>query len=80
MNIDINTPTDELLESWVMYSQKLIYTMLTSKTELEEFNKIKLTLKTKGIMHLEIHNVFDKEYVLRYTKQGGIFEKRIILS
>jgi hypothetical protein len=80
MNIDVNTSTDELLESWVMYSQKLIYTMLTSKTELEEFNKIKLTLKTKGIMHLEIHNVFDKEYVLHYIKQGGNFEKRIILS
>jgi hypothetical protein len=54
--------------------------MITSKTELDEFNKIKLTLKTKGIMHLEIHNVFGKEFVLRYTKQGGIFEKRIILS
>jgi hypothetical protein len=80
MNIDINTPTDELLESWVMYSQKLIYTMLTSQTELEEFNKIKLTLKTKGIMHLEIHNVYDKEYVLHYTKQGGVFEKRINVS
>lgn len=80
MNIDVNTPTDDLLESWAMYSQKLIHTMLTSKTELDEFNKVKLTLKTKGIMHLEIHNVFDKLYVLRYTKQGGIFEKRINLS
>lgn len=80
MNIDINTPTDELLESWTAYSQKLISTMLTSKTEIDEFNKIKLTLKTKGIMHLEIHNVFDKEYVLHYIKQGGLFEKRIILS
>jgi len=80
MNIDINTPTDDLLESWTAYSQRLISTMITSKTELDEFNKIKLTLKTKGIMHLEIHNVFGKEFVLRYTKQGGIFEKRIILS
>ncbi|MGK0464908.1 hypothetical protein [Clostridium sp.] len=80
MNIDINTPTDELLESWTAYSQRLISSMITSKAELEEFNKIKLTLKTKGIMHLEIHNVFEKEFVLRYTKQGGIFEKRIILS
>lgn len=80
MNIDVNTPADELLESWAKYSQKLISTMLTSKTELDEFNKIKLTLKTKGIMHLEIHNVYDKEFVLHYTKQGGLFEKRITLS
>ncbi|MCJ7687741.1 MAG: hypothetical protein MUO60_00200 [Clostridiaceae bacterium] len=80
MNIDVNTSTDELLESWVMYSQKLIYSMITSKTELEEFNKIKLTLKTKGIMHLEIHNVYDNEYVLHYIKQGGPFVKKIILS
>lgn len=80
MNIDVNTPADELLESWAMYSQKLISTMLTSKAEIDEFNKIKLTLKTKGIMHLEIHNVYDKEFVLHYTKQGGLFEKRIVLS
>ena len=79
MNIDINTSVDDLLESWTTYSQKLIYTMLT-KAELDEFNKIKLVLKTKGIMHLEIHNVYDTEYVLHYIKQGGLFEKRITLN
>ena len=80
MNIDVNTPLDELLETWAMYSQKLIYTMLDDKEELDEFNKVKLALKTKGIAKLYIQNVYDKEYVLHYTKQGGLFEKRIMLK
>lgn len=80
MNIDVNTPLDELLETWAMYSRKLIYTMLDDKEELEEFNKVKLVLKTKGIIKLDIQNVYDNEYVLHYTKQGGIFEKRIVFN
>ncbi|MBU3091429.1 hypothetical protein K2F40_05360 [Clostridium sp. CM028] len=79
MNIDVNTPTDDLLKTWAMYSQKLIYTML-EKEELDEFKKIKLVLVTKGIINLEIHNVYDKEYILHYTKQGGIFKKQIMLD
>lgn len=79
MNIDVNTPTDDLLEIWATYSQKLVYTML-EKEELDEFNKIKLVLVTKGIINLEIHNVYDKEYILHYTKQGGIFKKQIMLD
>ncbi|APC42252.1 hypothetical protein [Clostridium estertheticum] len=80
MNIDVNSPLDELLEIWAMYSQKLVYTMLTEKAEIDEFNKVKLVLKTKGIIKLEIHNVYDNEYVLNYLKQGGLFTKRIILN
>ncbi|MBU3111638.1 hypothetical protein [Clostridium lacusfryxellense] len=80
MNIDVNTPLDELLETWAMYSRKLIYTMLDDKEELGDFNKVKLVLKTKGIIKLDIQNVYDNEYVLHYTKQGGIFEKRIIFN
>jgi len=80
MNIDVNTPLDELLEVWAKYSQKLIYTMLTEKEELDDFNKIKLALKTKGIMNLEIHNAYEKEYILHYTKQGGLFKKQIIFN
>ncbi|MCB2359063.1 hypothetical protein [Clostridium estertheticum] len=80
MNIDVNSPLDELLETWAMYSQKLVYTMLTEKAEIDEFNKVKLVLKTKGIIKLEIHNVYDNEYVLNYLKQGGLFTKRIILN
>ena len=80
MNVDVNTPIDDLLETWATYSQKLFYTMLTSKAEIEEFNKVKLVLKTKGITNLEIHNVYDKEYILHYTKQGGQFKKQFILN
>ncbi|MCB2306782.1 hypothetical protein LGL08_12100 [Clostridium estertheticum] len=80
MNIDVNSPLDELLETWAMYSQKLVYTMLTEKAEIDEFNKVKLVLKTKGIIKLEIHNVYDNEYVLHYIKHGGPFTKRIILD
>ena len=80
MIIDVNTPLDELLETWSMYSQKLVYTTLTEKAELDEFNKVKLVLKTKGIIKLEIHNVYDNEYILHYIKQGGLFEKHIILD
>jgi len=80
INIDVNTPLDELLETWAMYSQKLIYTMLTEKSEIDEFNKVKLVLKTKGIKKLEIHNVYDNEYILHYIKQGGLFKKQIILN
>jgi hypothetical protein len=80
MNLDINTPTDDLLEAWVMHSQKLINNLETSKTEIDEFRKLKLVLKTKGIMHLEIRNVFETEYVLHYIKQGGGFEKHIMLN
>ena len=54
--------------------------MLTSQTEIDEFNKVKLVLKTKGIGNLEIHNVFEKEYVLHYLKQGGQFEKHILIN
>jgi len=79
MNIDVNTPLDELLETWSMYSRKLIYTML-DENDLADFNKVKLALKTKGIVKLDIQNVYDKEYVLHYTKQGGLFEKRIIFN
>lgn len=80
MNIDVNTPLDDLLETWATYSQKLFSTMLTSKPEIDEFNKVKLVLKTKGISNLEIHNVFEKEYILHYTKQGGLFKKQFILN
>ena len=80
MNVDVNTPIDELLETWAMYSQKLFYTMLTSQTEIDEFNKVKLVLKTKGITNLEMHNVFEKECILHYIKQGGQFEKRISIN
>jgi len=80
MNIDVNTPLDELLETWATYSQKLFSTMLTSKPEIEEFNKVKLVLKTKGITNLEIHNVYEKEYILHYTKQGGLFKKQFLLG
>jgi len=80
MDIDVNTALDELLEKWAIYSQKLMYTMLTEKEELDEFNKIKFVLKTKGIINLEIHNVYEKEYILHYTKQGGLFKKQIIFN
>ena len=80
MNVDVNTPLDDLLETWATYSQKLFYTMLTSKPEIEEFNKVKLVLKTKGIINLEIHNVYEKEYILQYTKQGGLFRKQFLLE
>ena len=80
MNIDVNTPIDELLETWVMYSQKLMYTMLTSEADLDEFNKVKLTLKTKGIRHLEIHNAYEDKFVLHYVKHGGRFEQEFMLN
>ena len=80
MNVDVNTPIDDLLETWATYSQKLFYTMLTSEPEIKEFNKVKLVLKTKGITNLEIHNVYDKEYILHYTKQGGLFKKQFLLN
>lgn len=80
MNVDVNTPIDDLLETWTTYSQKLFYTMLTSEPEIKEFNKVKLVLKTKGITNLEIHNVYDKEYILHYTKQGGLFKKQFLLN
>ena len=80
MNVDVNTPIDDLLEIWATYSQKLFYTMLTSEPEIKEFNKVKLVLKTKGITNLEIHNVYDKEYILHYTKQGGLFKKQFLLN
>ena len=80
MNVDVNTPIDDLLETWATYSKKLFYTRLTSKPEIEEFNKVKLVLKTKGIINLEIHNVYETEYILHYTKQGGLFKKTIIID
>lgn len=78
MNIDVNTPINDLLETWGTYSQKLFHTMLDSKPEIDEFNKVRLVLKSKGITNLEIHNVYEKEYILHYTKQGGIFKKQFI--
>ena len=80
MSVDVNTPTDDMLETWAMYSQKLFYSMITSKEEIDEFQKVKLALKTQGITNLEIHNVFEKEYILRYIKQGGEFKKQIIID
>ena len=80
LNIDVNTPMDDLLGTWAAYSQKLFHTMLTSKEEIDEFKKIRLTLKTKGITNLEIHNVYEKEYILHYTKQGGQFTKQISID
>ena len=80
MDIDVNTPLDGLLEAWSKYSRKLMHTMLTDKAELDEFNKIKLVLKTKGIRKLEIHNVYENEYILHYVKQGGLFKKQIMLN
>lgn len=78
MIIDVNTPIDDLLESWAIYSQKLFYTMLGSKEEIDEFEKIRLALRAKGITNLEIHNVYEKEYILRYLKQGSEYKKKII--
>lgn len=80
MDIDVNTPLDGLLKDWSKYSQKLMHSMLTDKAELDEFNKIKLVLKTKGIRKLEIHNVYENEYILHYVKQGGLFKKQIMLN
>ncbi|MBU3142669.1 hypothetical protein [Clostridium sp. CF012] len=80
MNIDVNTPIDDLLETWATYSKTLFSTMLINKSEIDEFNKVKLVLKTKGITNLEIHNVYEKEYILHYTKQGGLFKKQFIID
>lgn len=80
MNVDVNTPTDDMLETWAMYSQKLFYSMITSKEEIDEFQQVKLALKTQGITNLELHNVFEKEYILRYLKQGGEFKKHININ
>ena len=80
MILDVNTPLDDLLDTWATYSKKLFYTKLTSKEEIDEFDKIKLVLKTKGITNLEIHNVYEKEYILHYTKQGGLFKKHFIVN
>ena len=78
MNVDVNTPIDDLLETWVTYSKKLFYTMLTSQEEIEEFDKVKLVIKTKGITNLEMHNVYEKEYIYKrqpdvlYHSESGI--------
>jgi hypothetical protein len=80
MNVDVNTPTDDMLETWAMYSQKLFYSMITSKEEIDEFQQVKLALKTQGITNLELHNVFEKECILRYTKQGGEYKKHININ
>ena len=80
MNIDVNTPIDNLLGYWAICSQKLFHTMLTSKEEMDGFKKIRLTLKTKGVTDLEIHNIYESEYILQYIKQGGKFIKQMILD
>ena len=80
MNIDVNTPIDDLLGTWAIYSQKLFNTILTSKEEMDEFKKIRLTLKTKGVTDLEIHNIYEREYILQYNKHGGKFTKQITLD
>lgn len=80
MNIDVNTAIDDLLETWAMYSQKLFYTMLTSKEEIDEFQKVKVALRSKGVTNLEIHNVYENEYILRYLKHGGEYKKRVVIS
>ena len=80
MIIDVNTPIDDLLGTWAIYSQKLLHTMLTSKEEMDEFKKIRLSLKTKGVTDLEIHNIYEREYILQYNKHGGKFTKQITLD
>ena len=58
MNIDVNSPLDELLETWAMYSQKIVYTMLTEKAEIDEFNKVKFTKKQQLAEYIEKHEGF----------------------
>lgn len=80
MNINIETSIDELLERWAIYSYRFYYTQSITKGELDNFKEINLLLDNKGIKNLEIHDIDEKKYVLKYFINNTKFEKKIIID
>lgn len=80
MNIDRNTPTDELTEMWAIYSYKFYHLQLIAKDELENLKKINTLLNSKNISILETYDIEKKIYALTYFFNARKFKKKIIID
>ena len=77
MNINVNTPLEELLREWAKISYSMFKRETTTKEELVIFREVSRVLDTKGVTKLEILNIAKEKYTLRYTKQGTEFTKDV---
>lgn len=80
MNIDINTPLDELLELWATFSYKFFHEQSATKEELETLREVSKVLDIKGIVRLEIYNSEERKYTVRYFKYGDEFKKEVQIA
>ncbi len=80
MNININTPLEELLELWTTLSYKFFHKQSATKEELETLKEVSRVLDAKEIVRLEIFNTDEKKYIVSYFKYGDEFKKEIQIA
>jgi len=69
MNINTNASLDELLELWAKYAHQSFQRGLKSVEDVEDRNRIKSLLATKGIEHLEIGGITEDTFTVRYRNK-----------
>ncbi len=75
--MNTNTPLIELLELWVKYTDQLWANTSVSKETIMELKRINDALDKHGVPAIEVMNIDDTSYTLRYIQRGNKVEKRI---
>lgn len=68
---DNNMSIDEILELWVKYSFEMFNGGNMVIENVETRQKINALLNNKGITALEIYNISDDKYTLRFIHRGS---------
>lgn len=71
MTINSNMSIHDLIKLWTQISFKLLNNIDVSKEEILEFKDIRIILDTKGIERLEVFNIKDEKYSIRYFKYNS---------
>ena len=71
MNISINTQLDNLLELWAMNSYKLYSKQSDTKEILEQLKSVTEVLDKIGVERVELFNLSESIFSLRYYKHGN---------
>jgi len=80
MSIDTNASLDELLELWSKYAYRSFKDGLKSIENIEDRNRVKSLLTTKGIEHLEIGGITENTFTVRYRNKNTWKTKEVSIT
>lgn len=75
LEINVNTPVEELLELWVKHSNEMFKDREKASENLQERLEINTMLYKKGVEDLLILDMSDESYTLTYLYKGGTHTK-----